>query len=140
MWDPYGKRYVAFPKVSAGIGKRRFGREKRRSVAISSSDDFVHWTMPEVVFVPDEQDDKNTARRNVRYRDRLSVDHPDEYTAEWYNMTVHPYEGLYLGLVSVFDASGAAPYGNQDGTMHVQLVSSRDQRHWNRVGNREPFI
>ena len=140
MWDPFGERYVAFPKVSASIGQRRFGRQKRRSVAISYSDDFVHWTMPEVVFVPDEQDDENTVRRNARYRDRLSVDHPAEYTAEWYNMTVHPYEGLYLGLVSVFDASGAAPYGNQDGTMHVQLVSSRDQRHWNRVGNREPFI
>jgi hypothetical protein len=90
--------------------------------------------------MPDELDDQVTARRNRQYRERLSVDHPSEYTAEWYNMSVHPYEGLYLGLVSVFDASGAAPYGNQDGTMHIQLVSSRDLRHWDRIGNREPFI
>ncbi|MSP13045.1 MAG: hypothetical protein EXR62_08805 [Chloroflexi bacterium] len=140
MWDPYTGRYVAFPKVHAGAGQTRFGRGKRRSVGISYSDDFIHWTMPELVFTPDEQDDENTARRNARFRDRLSVDHPAEYTAEWYNMNVHPYEGLYLGLVSVFDASGAAPYGNQDGTMHIQLVSSRDLRHWQRAGNREPFI
>ncbi|MSP12885.1 MAG: hypothetical protein EXR62_08000 [Chloroflexi bacterium] len=140
MWDPYTLRYVAFPKVRAGAGKRLFGREKRRSVALSFSDDFIHWTMPEVVFTPDAQDDENTARRNVTYRQRLDVDQPADYTAEWYNMNVHPYEGLYLGLVSVFDASGAAPYGNQDGTMHIQLVSSRDLRHWNRLGNREPFI
>ncbi|MBI3943446.1 MAG: hypothetical protein HY326_10580, partial [Chloroflexi bacterium] len=53
---------------------------------------------------------------------------------------VHPYEGQYIGLVSVFDSSGHSPYGNQDGTMHIQLTSSRDLRHWHRVGNRLPFI
>ncbi|MSP12985.1 MAG: hypothetical protein EXR62_08505 [Chloroflexi bacterium] len=140
MWDPYNQRYVAFPKVDAGSGQPRFGRGQRRSVGISYSDDFIHWTMPELVFTADEQDDENTARRNARYHERLSVDRPADYCAEWYNMNVHPYEGLYLGLVSVFDVSGAAPYGNQDGTMHIQLVSSRDLRHWHRVGNREPFI
>ncbi|MSP14675.1 MAG: hypothetical protein EXR62_17170 [Chloroflexi bacterium] len=140
MWDPYGQRYVAFPKVHAGTGKRLFGRERRRSTGISFSDDFIHWTFPELVFMADEIDDQNTARRNLLYRDRVSVDRPAEYAADWYNMYVHPYEGQYIGLVSVFDSSGHSPYGNQDGTMHIQLTSSRDLRHWHRVGNRLPFI
>lgn len=140
MWDPYHRRYVAFPKLGVGVGLRSLGRARRRSVGVSFSDDFVHWTQPELVFYPDERDDEITAERNERYAGRLSVNRPDGYSAEFYHMYVYPYEGLYLGCVSVFDCSGPGPHGNQDGTMHVQLVASRDLRHWTRIGHRQPFI
>ena len=59
------------------MGKRQFGRAKRRSVGISFSDDFEHWTAPELVLAPDEIDDLNTARRNAYFRSRLTTDHTE---------------------------------------------------------------
>lgn len=74
LWDPALGKYVLFgrPNVYAGPWKRRIAR--------SESEDFIHWTELETVFVPDEFD-----------------------PPEFYGMTVFLYEGIYFGHLQVFD-------------------------------------
>ena len=57
-------------------------------------------------------------------------------------MPVFPCESLYIGLPTMFEASGNIPLprGNQDGFNSVKLASSRDLKRWNKVGRRESFI
>src|SRR5262249_46330689 len=63
------------------------------------------------------------------------------YNVDVYNMGVFWYEGLYLGLPAMFHATGRVPnYPNTDGFHLVQLASSRDLKHWTRLGNRQPFL
>jgi hypothetical protein len=83
-------------------------------------------------------------------------DGPQWHLAQFYGHCGFPYEGMYLGLLWVFDISGwgAAEWGpgraedfvrrpsagGEDGPVHVQLTSSRDLMSWERVGDRKPFI
>jgi hypothetical protein len=96
--------------------------------------------VPELVLAPDALDDEMAAQRTTQVAERIYTNHLDEYWCDFQSMQVLPYEGLYIGLVSVFDASGMAPAGNQDGTCRIQLVVSRDLRNWTRVADRQTFI
>ena len=49
-------------------------------------------------------------------------------------MEVLPYEGLRIGLMTVFSDDPDYCRGS------VQLTSSRDGRNWRRFENRQPFI
>ena len=117
-----------------------------RSVALSTSRDFEHWTEPELILQTDELDQK-LLRKHVEER-RLNsslqqtvFDNPDYYYADVYNMGVFRYEGLYIGMPAIFHATGPARSGkNTDGFHHVQLVCSYDLKTWKRLGNRKPFI
>jgi hypothetical protein len=73
---------------------------------------------------------------------RPTVNHPDEYNVEIYNMAVFRYEGLYIGLPNYFESSGRIPppRGNQDGINSPKLAASRDLKTWTRVGDRAHFI
>jgi hypothetical protein len=54
-------------------------------------------------------------------------------------MGLFRYEGLYIGTPAMFHSTG--PDGNNtDGFHLIQLVSSRDLKSWNRVGDRKTFI
>jgi hypothetical protein len=89
---------------------------------------------------------------STHFLDRLTVPPQQGFQhMEFMNMVVIPYHGLYLGLLQVlhttaqvidFGARGAPRPDSpgQDGTMEVQLVSSRDLIHWERVGSRAPFL
>ena len=83
------------------------------------SDDFVHWSAPEVVFAPDGEDPPGL---------------------EIYGMSVFKHEGLYLGLPWTFHTYPEEPIIRGGGTIDVQLAASRDGRRWERVGDRQPFI
>ena len=54
-------------------------------------------------------------------------------------MGVFRYESIYLGLPTFYHAVGQDG-ANTDGFQAVQLVSTRDLRTWNRVGNRSWFL
>ena len=136
IFDELTGRYVSFMKVN-----RKVGRWIRRLVGISFSDDFVRWSKPQIILAPDEKDDEMADARIVAASDLLLYDNPWEHRTEFYSMAGFPYEGLYLGLLWVFSASGPTPDGgNQDGTIEVQLTSSRDLLHWKRVGERMAII
>ena len=141
--DEIGERYVAFPKMNA-----ESAGHLRRAVGLSTSKDFLNWTPAETVYVPDERDDELARARIERLRDRLLyVDGPEWHLAQFYGLCGFPYEGIYLGLLWVFDISGwpaelerKPAWGGEDGVTQVELVCSRDLRRWRRVGDRELLI
>lgn len=64
---------------------------------------------------------------------------PEEYITDIYNLPVFRYEGLYIGLPTVFNHSGNSRV-NSDGFSMVELAASRNLIRWERIGNREKFI
>ena len=71
LFDPALKKYVAFG---------RFGAAGRK-VARSESDDFIHWSQPQLVLTPDDRDGPKT---------------------EFYGISVDLYEGVYVGVLWMF--------------------------------------
>lgn len=101
VYDPKIKKYVAF-------GRFGFGR----NVARTESEDFLHWTEPQLVLTTDEQDGP---------------------AAQIYGMPTDLYEGLYLGMFWIYREG-------TDGKIDTQLAVSRDGLHWQRVANRQTFL
>ncbi|MEE3370019.1 MAG: hypothetical protein VX346_11800 [Planctomycetota bacterium] len=54
-------------------------------------------------------------------------------TKQTYSMPAFPYEGVYLGLVSIFRIA-------TDERVHVELAWSPDTLKWNRVAEGQPFL
>ncbi|NLC67840.1 MAG: hypothetical protein GX754_03425 [Clostridiaceae bacterium] len=93
-----------------------------RRIVRSESDDFLNWTIPELVIAPDELD-----------------------TPRFYGITTCIYQGMYIGLLQVLNSSGNKRYmGNirngEGDTIDVQLAFSRDGIRWERLANRPNFI
>ena len=95
-------------------GKRSPQNHSIRRVGQIESDDFLSWTNYRVILGAD-------------IKDPLNQD-------QFYNMEVLPYEGLRIGLMTVFSDDPDYCRGS------VQLTSSRDGRNWRRFENRQPFI
>lgn len=97
----------------------------RRVVWLSRSRDFKTWSEPELVLSPDEIDDAWVRR-------------PQERT-EFYNMTVFPHAGGYIGLPTIFRVEyerergqggpGQSPWA---GPIDVEIASSPDGNRWQR--------
>ncbi len=104
LWDARLKKFISSrrPFVKAGASIRR--------IAISYSDDLIHWTYPETVIIPDELD-----------------------TKELYDLTIFPYENIYFGCLSMFDS-------DKKQNIVQQLVFSRDLKQWDRLPTRDVFI
>ena len=112
-WDDLAGSYVAYarPTTKEGNPVRRIGR--------STSDDFIDWTDPQEVLVPDSDDPP---------------------AMEFYGMPVFRYEGHYLGLLYAYQARPEEPRQRNFGTIDVQLASSRDGVDWERSGDRTTFL
>lgn len=113
-WDERYGKYVAFIRPGRHFKPDVRPLVPRRVIGRSESGDFVHWTEPVAVMVPDADDPPS---------------------AELYQMHVSPYHGHYLGLVHVFVPS-PDPYG----PFWAELASSRDGIRWRRLGSRRPVI
>ena len=85
-----------------------------RRVGQALSRDFIHWTDYRPILGADAQDPLN--------RD------------QFYNLEVLAYDGLRLGLMTVFS------YDPEYCRGAVQLTYSRDGRHWLRAGDRQVFL
>lgn len=126
-YDANTGEYLAFHKrTEAHLG------QKRRLVFLSASRDLETWSEPTLVMAPDETDDAQVAREGG-------------VNAQFYNMSVFPYGGQYLGLVTLFHlmhiAETSGPeQSKHDGPIDVQLVHSRDGRAWSRCEDRAPVI
>lgn len=124
--DPSTCDYLAFHKRPAQV--RGY---KRRSVWLSTSKDFQHWSIPKLILATDEQDD-------------AWVESSEQRT-EFYIMSGFPYGGQFLGLLSVFKlkkihksvSAGQSPH---DGPIHIQLTHSRNAHDWRRFEDRSPII
>lgn len=127
--DPVTGEYLAYHKCPAKV--RGFGR---RVVWLSRSRDFQTWTEPELVFVPDEEDDRWASG-------------PDQRT-EVYNMSVYPHAAGFIGLPTMFRVTAARRPKSEltpnqspdDGPIDVQLATSADGRTWQRTQPRINII
>jgi hypothetical protein len=125
--NPNTGEYLAFHK------RTHVHRDKnRRLVYLAASRDMQHWSEPKLVMAPDEIDDAQVEAEGGRY-------------AQFYNMSVFPYGGQMLGLVTHFRYTGPPKergplQSGDDGPVDVQLVHSRDGRQWHRCDDRSPMI
>lgn len=126
MKNPLTGEYCAYHKQSHTV--RGFSR---RTVWLSKSRDFIHWTEPVLVFAPDNQDDSWASGHDQR--------------TEFYNMTVSYSSGLFLGFVSVFRINAVRenvqPHQSRvDGPVYTEIVYSYDGVLWKRFPARAPII
>jgi len=148
------------------IATLKQGGPHGRSHALSTSKDFEHWTEPELIFHADDLDQELGRKRiGARFANpalqQPSYNIPETYNVDVYNMAVFRYEGLYIGLPSMFHQTGKVPKdwpgfddfpiapehlkayresGDWSGFHDVQLACSRDLKNWKRLGDRQPFI
>lgn len=156
-YDPSEGLFIHSVKRSGPFG---------RSVAIATSRDFKTWHDYGIVFHADELDQEIGSRRIA---ERLAnptlkqteYNTPEHYSVQIYNMGVFHYEGHYIGLPSLYHHTGKVPpswpgfekqrlspamkdavskYGDYTGFYNIQLVTSRDLVHWQRVAERQPFL
>jgi hypothetical protein len=126
-FDAASGRYLAFHK------RTRIHREKRRRlIYLATSRDMQEWTEPKLVLAPDEIDDAQ-----VRAEGGLH--------SQFYNLSVFPWGGQFLGLVTHFRYSGPPEergllQSGDDGPIDVQLVHSRDGIQWHRCEDRSAVI
>jgi hypothetical protein len=132
--DPVTGEYLAFHKRQGD--PRVVGI---RHVFLSVSPDMKHWSEPQPVVVADEVDNRATRKlKGGTY-------------SEYYNLSAFPYAAQWLGFVTHFRRvePPSALFGNDEvngqkrsasGIIDVQLVTSRDGRHWDRCSDRSPVI
>ena len=137
-----------------------------RSLAMATSTDFEHWDDYGLVFHADAVDQEmgrdvieaRLANPNLR---QTEYNTPEHYSVQIYNMGVFRYEGIYIGLPSMYHHTGKVPtdwpgfdrlrlspyilecvrqYGDYTGFYNIQMVCSRDLRNWTRLGERKPFM
>jgi hypothetical protein len=90
--------YVALPKMSPMV----FGRS-RRTIYLSQSFDFRHWTRPEVAFVADRRDDLGSLARIEAARPLLGYpDNPNVMRTEFYGAGAYTAESGVVGFPFVF--------------------------------------
>jgi hypothetical protein len=125
--DPGTGEYLAFHKQT-----REHRGQRRRLVYLATSRDMQAWSPPALALAPDQQDDDQVQAAGGRY-------------AQFYNLSVFPYAGQFLGLVTLFHYTGPPAQrgplqSGDDGPVDVQLVHSRDGRAWQRCDDRAPVI
>ncbi len=133
--DPVTGEYLAFHKRQGD--PRVLGI---RQVFLSVSKDMEHWSEPQPVMVADELD--NRAAKKLK----------GGTYSEFYNLSAFAYAGSqWLGFTTPFRRvePPSALFGNDGvdgrkrsatGIIDVQLVHSRDGRHWHRCSDRSPVI
>ena len=114
--NPYRNRYCLYcrvlemrPEVARNVPVGSSGR----AVALMESEDFVNWSVPETVFLVDEDDPTGS---------------------DAHRMMVIPYEGMYIGLLELYRDVV------RDVEINLQLTSSRDGLNWDRVADRATFL
>lgn len=127
MFDPARQKYVLFGRtkyssddVKAAWQADAWAQEHfwGRSVARIESEDFLNWDYKEPATAPVV----------------MMADTQDPPATEIYSMMVFPYESVYIGLVQRFHDRP------DDVFLDMQLAVSHDSVHFERVGDRTPFI
>ncbi len=89
-----------------------FAKQNRRRIWQAESADMVHWSQPRLVLRADDE--------------------ADNIDDGFYAMARCTYAGIQLGFLSVLHRTS--------NRMDVQLVFSRDGTHWQRFGQRRPWL
>ena len=135
-WSEPHQVFVTFAKQVMPV----MGRT-RRTIWVSTSHDFVHWSAAEPAIVADRRDDLGSRIRAERVRPLLK--YPDNHhvmRAEVYGTGAYAAESCLIGFPWIFTATLNVPnYGNQDGPIDVEFAVTRDLIHWERPF-RKPVI
>ena len=123
-WDPLRKRYlicfktIGWPSDGYRGSTANISEGHRRMVGQSTSKDFVNWTKPRRIVMPD----------------------PNEPGVEEFLCMRPKVRGdLYLGFLRILrDDMSADPGGPVNGIGWTELCTSRDGENWTR--HREPFL
>jgi hypothetical protein len=121
--DPRSGKFLGYfrpgSRTSGGI----------RTIAFSTSDDFIHWSEPELILQPDTQ---------------------DPVADEFYQMPVTRYQGKYIGFLWVYHNSprwsGTTTPPKLENVrglqqkMDTQLTYSQDGKRFMRVADREVWL
>ena len=137
-YDPQSGRFLLTVKIGGPYG---------RSVGLATSEDFENWTNHGLVFHADDKD-QQVGRQAIEARltdpnflPPYNKPDPAVFNVDVYNMGIFRYEGLYIGMPSMYHATSPVPnYSNTEGFHLVHLASSRDLKNWTRHGDRKPFI
>lgn len=121
VWDPARRKWIWFYRFWEKPQDGRTGwsafKEEIRSVARSESDDFIHWTPPQVIL-----------RRGPA----------DPELSDFYGLQVSVRGDLMIGMLWVSDWNDA---GGRIGRQRAELAVSRDGGfNWTRVNPRQPFF
>lgn len=136
-YDTSRKLFIAATKQRMLVSNTSVTPNKMdRSAFISVSKDFVNWTAP---MAPGSQWTLAVEGDPI---DDMLVMTKGGLEGQIYGMTLHPYEGVYIGMPWCFDLMNYnngiyAGYG--DGPIQPQIAVSRDLRHWSRT-SRDPII
>ena len=128
--DPATHKYIAYVRPY-WVALHPKSVLQKRIGAVTTSDDFLHWTPLRVTLTPDAVDDQWVAD-------------PDQRT-EFYAMNGFPYGQSYLGVVPRFMIRRLIPkpqkdQSSVDGPLEGQLIVSRDGLDWHRLPDRTPVI
>lgn len=111
VWDEKNQQWLMYCRPPVWhSGRQHNGRNIRRRVAVMTSKDFVHWTYPRTVLVPDEYD-----------------------TPDYDHVQVFRYGNLYLMLYGAME-------GDTTGRWELRLATSPDGLHWERYHTRETYL
>ncbi len=121
-WHPGSPDPGIFTFYNANLGIYRTACRPKlgdRRIAFVDTHDWRTWTAPEVIFHPD------------------ALDPP---LSEFYGIAILPYEGMYVGILWIFETEPADLHQQKlEGKVYGQLVYSYDGNRFLR-SQREPFL
>jgi hypothetical protein len=116
--DTRAGKYVAYVKTYESDREDR----TRRCVGFSESDDFVHWSDPETIWIPGDEEDRLAQERGFRW-------------ADFYGLCGFNYGDGYLGLLWLFYIDHELEHGTHQGEIEVFLAASADGKSWKRFSD-----
>lgn len=129
-YDRRLERFVVLLKTGPKDEKQRTKFTSRRCFAVTTSRDFEHWSEPELVFVPDAEDDARGQACLEEVRPLLA---PNDLKGKRALAHIYgvggpiPLESCVVALLRIYftEEKGTGP-------SEIQLAVSRDLKHWER--------
>ncbi|MBI85464.1 MAG: hypothetical protein CMJ81_19905 [Planctomycetaceae bacterium] len=137
FWDPRVKRYALFTRFwKSHRHKTAPAPNDHRTVRRLESDDLIHWDNQTIAMQPDEID-------VARYATRATP--PGKPPLDFYGATVFRYseQPLYIMLAHAYwhwQPRNPKELDFGPAAMDVRLATSRDGIHFQKTGNRAPFM
>ena len=133
QWDPKLRTYLAHIKQTIGPDLRLTPvYHAGRAIAMSESDDLIHWSTPRYYAYPDGEDAKMPGMYGI------------------YEANGFPYESMWFNYLSMTSYEPADPELRKDRKLErnrpyikrnwIRLAASRDGRHYYYFGDRVPFV
>ena len=128
-WSEMYQQYVVLFKQAMPVMGRR-----RRSLWISTSHDFAHWSKAAPALWADRRDDYGTRIRAAKARPLLNYpDNPNVMRTELYGSGFYAAESCLIAFPWLISITTNVPkFGNHEGPLEVQLAVSRDLEHFER--------